>query len=231
MKEIRAITIDLDDTLWEIMPVIIAAEQRLRAWLYDHFPNIPHKFSMTDSYKLRDGVLQDFPERAHDLKFLRMNVLRRMAVASGYSADIAEDAFRVFDEARNEVHFYPDVLPALEVLQLSYPLIAVTNGNANLETIGIAHLFKAVVTAVDAGVPKPHHAIFAMAVSHAGVSPEEVLHIGDDPTTDVDGAREAGLKTAWLNRNGRRWPVDIEKPDLVIRSMRELLPLLSDEGF
>lgn len=231
MKDIRAITIDLDDTLWEIMPVIIAAEQRLRAWLATNFPKITENFSSADALGLRAIVVQDFPERAHDLTFLRINVLRRMAGACGYSEDMAEAAFQVFDEARNEVRFYPDVLPSLELLQLSYPLIAVTNGNANLQKIGINHMFKAVVTAVEAGAAKPHQSIFAMAVTRAGVQPEQILHVGDDPRTDVQGAKEAGLKTGWINRTGRRWPDEIEEPDLVIRSMRELPRLLSSQGF
>ncbi len=231
MKDIRAITIDLDDTLWEIMPVIIAAEQRLRTWLASNFPKIPENFSSADSLKLRAAVELEFPERAHDLTFLRVSVLGRMAIACGYPANMAQDAFRVFDEARNEVRFYPDVLPSLELLKVSYPLIAVTNGNANLHKIGIGHMFKAIVTAVDAGAAKPHQSIFAMAVGRAGVLPEHVLHIGDDPKTDIQGAQEAGMKTGWINRTGRRWPDEIEAPDLVIRSMRELPRLLSKEGF
>ena len=231
MDGINALTIDLDDTLWDLLPVIMAAEKRVAEWLAIHFPRIPQTFTRDDAIELRLAVEEEYPERRHDLRFLRKSVMRRMADACGYPDNVADDAFDVFDAARNEVQLFPDVIPALTELRNHFPLIAVTNGNADLGRIGVAHLFHGVVTAVEAGAPKPQQAIFKLASERAGVSPNGILHIGDDPNTDIEGARNAGFRTAWMNRGGKRWPADIREPDVVFRSMQDVPRLLLAEGF
>jgi len=228
---INALTIDLDDTLWDLLPVIMAAERRVADWLANHCPRIPDTFTRDDAMQFRLAVEKEYPERRHDLRFLRKSVMQRMANACGYDDNVADEAYRVFDAARNEVQFFPDVLPALQELRNHFPMIAVTNGNADLGKIGIAHLFQSVVTAVEAGAPKPQQAIFRLASERAGVSPNNILHIGDDPNTDVEGARNAGFRTAWMNRAGKRWPADIREPDIVFRSMKDVTLLLLAEGF
>ncbi len=226
MHRIRAITLDLDDTLWAIGPVIMRAEGKLWSWLGEHFPKITEAFSPEESYSLREEVMQNHREQSHDFRFLRRTVLEHMAQTVGYSCDLVDDAFDVFDQARNEVEMFPDVLPALETLSRHFSLVAVTNGNADLERIGIRHLFHDVVTAVDVGVAKPAPPIFLEAVNRAGVCTEETLHVGDHPEIDIVGAQQAGLRTAWINRSGDGWPENVTPPDAIVATMAELLTVL-----
>ena len=226
MHRIRAITLDLDDTLWEITPVIRRAEAALWAWLGENFPKIPEAFSPEAAYGLREEVMTEHRDRSHDFRFLRKMVLERMAVTVGYPPDFVDDAFDVFDRVRNDVEIYSDVLPTLEVLTEHFSLIAVTNGNANLQRIGIRHLFHDVVTAVDAGAAKPARPIFDEAVSRADVAARQTLHVGDHPEIDIAGAQEAGLRTAWVNRNGDGWPEHVAAPDAIISTIAELLTVL-----
>lgn len=226
MHRIRAITLDLDDTLWAIEPVIRRAEADLWDWLGDHYPAIGERFSREASLELRNQVMKDYWHKSHDFRFLRKTVLARMAEASGYTDALVEDAFAVFDAARNRVDLFPDVEPALSALADRFTLVAVTNGNANLEVIGIRHLFHDVVTAVDAGAAKPARPIFAEAVRRAGVEFHETLHVGDHPELDVAGAANAGLKTAWMNRVEADWPDHLAPPDATVSTVRELHDLL-----
>jgi putative hydrolase of the HAD superfamily len=225
--QIRAITLDLDDTLWEIGPVIMRAESELWRWLCDKYPKIPQRVSPQSLIELRVAIASEFPDRAHDFRFLRRQTLARVAVDSGYTDELVDAAFEVFDMARNTIDFYPDVLPALESLAGRYRLIAVTNGNANLGKIGIRHLFYDVVTAVDAGAAKPAEPIFLEAVRRAGVRKDAILHVGDHPENDVHGARSAGLRSAWMNRNNAEWPAHLPRPETVLSSMADLHDLLS----
>ena len=227
MHRIRAITLDLDDTLWEIAPVIRRAENTLWAWLDNNYPQIRKRWDSGKLLKLRKQIVAEHPQQAHDLRFLRKAVLTRIAIDSGYGDDLVEPAFSVFDSARNEVLFYPDVLPALEVLSERYAIVAVTNGNASLEQIGLRHLFHDVVTAVDVGAAKPAPIICEEAVRRAGVTPLQVLHVGDHPEIDVVGAAEAGLRTAWMNRTGNAWPKHLPQPDLTVATIIELLDELA----
>ena len=228
MHQIRAITIDLDDTLWEVGPVIRKAESELWDWLGEHYPAIGERYSPADVVDLRNEVVEEYRHRNHDLRFLRKKVLARLAAGSGYGDDLVEDAFAVFDAARNRVQLFPDVEPALSLLAERYTVIALTNGNANLEVIGIRHLFDDVVTAADTGVAKPARAIFAEAVKRAGVASEEALHVGDHPEIDVVGASAAGLKTAWMNRIAAEWPAHLSPPNATVSTVTEIHDLLSD---
>ena len=222
LHRIRAVTLDLDDTLWAIEPVIRNAEARLWSWLSRHYPRIPRTFAPGDLLELRQEVMEEEWQRSHDFRHLRKMVLTRVAAAAGYTDDLVEPAFAIFDDARNTVELYPDVLDELGWLYENYTVVAVTNGNSNLEKIGIRHLFHGVVTAVDAGAAKPARPIFDISVEAAGVAAEEILHVGDHPETDIDGARQAGFRTAWINRNGDDWPDSLAGPDTIVATLSEL---------
>ena len=221
MREIRVITLDLDDTLWDVMPVIRRAEAALESWLSEHYPRIPERWPREKRQALRREVVAANAGRTHDLTFLRKRVIACMAEDSGYPADISEAAFHVFDEYRNRLELFPDALPALKRLGERYRLIAVTNGNARLDKVGIADCFDGFVSARLAGAAKPDPRIFAAALEAGGRPAGETLHVGDHPEHDVDGARRAGLRTAWVNRRREPWPdkhaaADLEVTDLEV---------------
>lgn len=226
MNEIRAITIDLDDTLWEIHPVIRRAEARLRDWLSEHYPRTMKMFDVDSVWQLRGAVARDHPDRSHDLTFLRRTVLGRMGEAAGYGDALVDAAMEVFNEVRNSVELFPEVRPALTALRNEYVLVAVTNGNADLERIGIHDLFDGFVSASSAGAAKPARQIFEVAVAAGGATAGQTLHVGDHPECDVDGARDAGLKTIWVNRNGSDWPAELPQPDGIVEHVGELVSLL-----
>jgi len=226
LHRIRAITLDLDDTLWEIGPVIQRAEAKLWDWLAENYPRIATGFSATDVLNIRVSVMDEFVDQQHDFRFLRKKVLERLAQESGYATDLVEPAFEVFDQARNEVELFPDVLSNLELLAQDFRILALTNGNASLQKIGIDHLFHDVITATDVGAAKPAREIFEVAIERSGYSALEILHVGDHPETDIDGAREAGLRTAWMNRTGADWPEHLQQPDVVVTTVTELRSLL-----
>ena len=120
----------------------------------------------------------------------------------------------------------PESAEILEALGERFKLIAVTNGNANLESIGIRHLFDNVLTAAMAGAAKPAPEVFDMAVQMGGASKAETLHVGDHPLYDVDGARAAGLRTAWVNRTAIVWPDQYAVPEIEVSHIGELPGLL-----
>ncbi len=226
LRRIRAISLDLDDTLWEVGPVIRQAEAELWSWLAARYPRVTARFSPEVAFELRQRIAEEHAHMAHDFRFLRKRVLAHMAVEAGYGDAMVDAAYEVFDAARNRVELFPDVEPVLGSLCERFTVIALTNGNASLQRIGIDHFFHAAVSAADAGVAKPHADIFAAAVEHAGVAPEEVLHVGDHPEHDVVGAADAGLRTAWVNRTAADWPTHLPEPDATVTNMTELRQML-----
>lgn len=223
MRNIRAITFDLDDTLWEIHPVIRRAERALHEWLSQHYPRITEKFDPAALREVRANVVSEHPQKSHDLTFLRYTTLAQVASAAGYETDFIDDAFRVFDDVRNDVELFPGVVAALTQLGEQYRIIALTNGNADLKKIGIDGLFDAHITAASAGAAKPSAVIFEAAIQAAGYSAAETLHVGDHPEFDVLGAKAAGMPSVWLNRLGIDWPHAQVAPDIEVAHVEELL--------
>ena len=84
VNNIRIITLDLDDTLWEIHPVIRRAEQRLYEWLGENFPRITEMYTPTDLREVRSQIVIEFADRAADLTIPRPTGLGRIGVAAVY---------------------------------------------------------------------------------------------------------------------------------------------------
>jgi len=229
MPAIRAISLDLDDTLWPIWPVIERAEAALHAYLAAHCPRTAAAFPVARMRELREQVAQEHPQFAHDFTRQRLICLARALSASGDDPAHAQPAFEALYLERNRVRFYDDVLPALDALGACYPLAALTNGNADLSRIGIRARFVVVVTARELGVAKPERAIFEHTAGLLGVAPAEVLHVGDDPWLDVAGAARAGMRTCWVDRKKAGWPDDLAPADLVVDTLDALVAVLACE--
>ncbi|QHE86772.1 HAD family hydrolase [Hydrogenophaga sp. BPS33] len=203
---VRAITIDLDDTLWPIWPIIARAETVLAAWLAEHAPATAAQWG--DPTKLREVRNQMHltrPDLAHDLGAMRRESIRLVLTQSGDDPALAEAAFDIFFAERQRVELFEDALPALEWLAARYPVVALSNGNADVQRMGLGVHFRAALSAQAFGVGKPDARIFLAAAQAAGAQANEVLHIGDDAQLDVVGALGAGMQVAWLNREGHAW--------------------------
>jgi putative hydrolase of the HAD superfamily len=222
LARIKAITLDLDDTLWPVWPTIERAEQALQQWLSEHAPATAHLCSNPqERMAIRQQVNQQYPEHAHDLSFLRREAIRESLRRAGNSTELAEAAFEVFFSYRHQVTLYDGVAEALQRLSSKYALIALSNGNADVFKTDAAAHFKAAVSAREVGVAKPDVRIFHAAALQAAVAPEEVLHVGDDMTADVYGALQAGMQAVWINRDGHAWGHDGPQP-LTVHHLSEL---------
>lgn len=215
---LRALTFDLDDTLWPVWPAIERAEAALHAWLREAAPATAARYDMAGLRALRMEVEARRPDRAHDLSALRLESLRLGLARSGEDPALAETAFEVFFARRQQVDLYADVLPALERLAARWPLFALSNGNADVRRIGLGHLFGGSLSAREFGVGKPDRRIFDEACRRIGVAAADVLHVGDDLHHDVHGALGAGLQAAWIHRD-RPIPQDLP---VAARALRDL---------
>ena len=164
------------------------------------------------------------PELKHDMSALRRESIRLALYRAGEDPLLAGAAFDVFFAERQRVTLFEDALPALEFLTKRFPLVALSNGNADLARIGLAHFFRASISAREFGVGKPDPRIFHAAAGAVDVLPEDVLHIGDDATLDALGALNAGMQAAWLNRGDALWPHE-QEPHVVLTHLDELQEL------
>ncbi len=223
---IKAITFDLDDTLWDVWPVVIRAERLLHDWLAARYPRIPARFTPLELRELGDEIAIARPEIAHDRTRLRKEALLLAAGRTGYAEFDVEAAFAVFHVARNAVELFAEVRPALERLARRYTLASLSNGNADVRLIGLDDVFSFSLNAIEAGAAKPEPLMFRLACRRLGTRPGQVVHVGDDPEHDVRGAAGAGFRTVWLNRAGRDWPGG-PRADAEISDLAELEAVLA----
>ena len=222
VKRIAAISLDLDDTLWPIWPTIERAERVLHQWLVREAPK-------TASLLITPGVLRELREAtakersdlAHDLSALRRESIRAALRRSGEDPALADPAFDAFFAERQRVTLYDDVLPALRWLSERYPLVAISNGNADLKLTGVSRWFRSGFNAREFGSGKPHAPIFRAAAASVGLLPKDVLHVGDDAVLDVVGALDAGMQAAWLVRDERPWEHGA-RPQLIVPNLHAL---------
>ena len=227
MSRVRAVFFDLDNTLWDVHPVIVRAEHAMFDFLHARYPAVTGRHDLDSMRALRVQIAREFPHMRHDFTWLRLEALRRHAHEAGYDESMAQQAFEVFYRTRNDVVLYEDVRPALERLARDYRLFAVSNGNADLGVIGLAQYFEASLAAREAGMLKPDPRIFEILLSRAGLRADEAAHVGDDADADVEGARRAGVLPIWLNRDGVGWPMPSPPPALVVTSLNELPEVLA----
>ena len=222
IDRIKAITLDLDDTLWPIWPTIQRAAQVLSNWLSPRAPGAAAVFADPKArLALRQQVVQNRPELGHDLSAIRLESIRSALHLSQEDTKLAEPAFDVFFEERMQVELFDDVVPALTALSLRVPLIAVSNGNAHVARVGLGQYFAHSLSASEFGVAKPDARIFHAAAEAAGVPSTAVLHVGDDAALDVLGALGAGMQTVWVNRCQHSW-THTEQPHHTVENLSQL---------
>jgi FMN hydrolase / 5-amino-6-(5-phospho-D-ribitylamino)uracil phosphatase len=224
MSQIEAITLDLDDTLWPIAPVIQHAENCMHGWLSESFPEVAHRFPPQAMRALRDQVWLDHPALQHDFTAIRLISLRQAMLPFGAVEADVQAAFEVLFEARNQVSLFPNVIERLRELSERLPLVSISNGNADLKRIGLAPYFKLSLSARGMGIAKPDPRIFLAAATQLGIDPSKILHIGDHPEQDIVGAKSAGFKAAWIGEDATVFApfAQCHHPDLIAVSLDAL---------
>ena len=202
LGKVSAISFDLDDTLWPFGLAVERAEAELHSWLLEQAPALAATLPDRQALRvLRDQYERSRPDLAADYRALRVGSIRLALELAKQDVELAPAAYDVFYSARQKVEFYEDVWPALSWLGARFPLVAVTNGNADLRLTGGSEFFRAHLTAQAFGCAKPAAAIFLAAAASVGVQPGELLHVGDDFHLDIVGALNAGLQAAWVVRH------------------------------
>ncbi len=220
---IKVIAFDLDDTLWAVKPIIINAEIRLNTWLTAQVPQL--KYDVTSMRELRHQLLEEDPDLLNQITEFRRRIIEKALILSKLDKNEANEtshkAMAVFLEARNKIEFYDGAMDAIRHLANKYTLGALTNGNADVQRLGLDQYFSFAFSAEEVGAPKPANNLFTTALLHTGVEPHQMVYVGDDPILDVDTANNLGIRTVWVNhsdKNGSRGT----SPDEEIDHIRHL---------
>ena len=209
---IKSISFDLDDTLWPLMPNIMEAEKTTNEWIKDNFPGTAALLGKQDVIEIRDKLIKEDPNLINQISDLRKLMFYELNIRAGYgneeSENMAEEAFEIYFKGRNAVTFYEGVIETLELLKSDYSLGVVTNGNADLQVIGIDNLFDYIFSAADLNAHKPDPVMFEAVINRTGLRAEEICHIGDHPINDVKASLDFGMTPIWFNYEKANFPLE-----------------------
>lgn len=227
-RPVKALSFDLDDTLYDNVPVIHNAEQALHDYLVTQHPETKD-WSAADWQHRRLQMMRRDSNLAADMTALRIAVL-----AEGFAEchiaqpqQAAEAAMAEFLRHRNAVTIHPDIHQALAQLGQHYPLYALSNGNVDIEAIGLRGYFSQTFQPQQGRRGKPHLDMFHEAQQHEPkLAPQQWLHIGDSPSADVLGAKRAGWQSAWYEQGLYRAEQLLVLPTLSFQDLTQLTEFL-----
>ena len=168
-----------------------------------------------DVLLIKVGIELEYLANAGNLRCGDSTALAQKIAGYGYDA-----ARRCIEEARG----------VLETLYARYPLVLVSNFYGNIESVladfGISRYFKTVIESAVVGVRKPDPRIFQLGVEALGLSPEEVLVVGDSYKKDILPAESIGCRVAWLKGKGWSDDEDAVVHPAIIADLSDVVTLL-----
>ncbi|MDC0365654.1 HAD family hydrolase, partial [Gammaproteobacteria bacterium] len=166
----------------------------------------------------------------YDLGLLRKETIRHHLnphIANQNELNLlVNEAYEFFLGERHKVVFYEEVVEVLEDLSSQFMLGVLTNGNADVNKLGIGNLFDFSIASTDVMSNKPDPAHFIRAKEITGIDFQSTLHIGDDAVNDIKGARDLGINTMWFNSQNLPWDID-DNPPIEFNHWSEFKNLLS----
>jgi putative hydrolase of the HAD superfamily len=231
LETVKALTFDLDDTLYDNAPVIRQLEVKLSSWLNKYHPLTADQSALWWKAIKRD-LAKDDPWLIQDVTLWRFKVIKEGLYRLGYDDQkaklSAEEAMEWVLKWRSDICIPRESHDVLTVLSKQVPLVAITNGNVDIEQIGLASYFSLVLKAGSDGFAKPDSDMFQKAQRFLGFSHHNILHVGDHLNSDVVGAKQSGFQACWYN-NCFQDSYQSSKarllPDVEISKLKQLLML------
>lgn len=232
INTIKALSFDLDDTLYDNHPVIRKVESEMATWLHTHHP-ISANYSLQQWKDIKFHLADANPELKHDVTAWRQQQIEQGLKQLGYDDHkaklAAENGIKHALWLRNQVDVPLETHQTLQALSKVFPLVAITNGNVNVSKIGLDRYFQLVLKAGPNGRAKPYSDMFNTTAQFLNLPPSQILHVGDHPISDIRGAITSGFASCWINMRSRtviRERQMCRLPDIEIQDIRDLLKLL-----
>jgi putative hydrolase of the HAD superfamily len=231
LRPFKAISFDLDDTLYDNHPIIKKAEKDFILYLNETYPELSelttHQWNLYKKHVLREN-----PNLINDVSLWRLKILQRIMVIFGiteYKAiKYAQIALAEFLRLRSDFKAPAESIALLEKLSQNYPVIAITNGNVDAKQIGLHDKFKFILKAGGHLKAKPQVDLFEEAAKRLDIQVSEILHIGDHLISDVFGAQNNNAQAIWLNEHNA--PLNSARllPTVEITQLQQLYFLITE---
>lgn len=230
-KKYKHLFFDLDHTLWdydrnvreslnELFVIYALHEKGFRTFdcLFAAFERV--NYELWDQYNV-GGITKEL------LRQTRFKLIFERAGCDSALVPVEmEEDF--LTRTSSKQHVFPGAKKVLDYLAQKYPLHIITNGfnesqALKLKSAGLTHYFQTVVTSETTGHRKPDRRIFDYAVQSVGSSSTDCIMIGDNPTSDILGAYNAGIDQVFFNPKGVECAV---APTHTVTTLNELMHFL-----
>lgn len=209
----RAVLFDLDDTLFDHQRCARAALLGVRDGHACFAKLDPSEFEASHGRLLEELHAEVMAGRV-ELDAARVERFRRLYAWAGVDAsqELAARAAATYRERYLDARIEVRGAAALLAVVKGHARIVVVSNNLleeqreKLRHCGLDRHVDALVVSEEAGVSKPDPAIFQLALERVGVSADEAVMVGDSWVNDIEGARSAGIRAVWFNRDGRSSP-------------------------
>lgn len=231
MKRYKCIFFDLDHTLWDY-------ETNSREALFDLYGAFrlhERGVAVFDDFHLKFREVNVALWAQYDRGLITSDVIRKERFRQIFSSfDVYDD--QLCDKISVEYlatcpmkpHVMPGAVETLEYLSQSYKLTVITNGFDEIQHVKLAsgrisHFFDHLITSQRAGHKKPAREIFEFALQLNGISASEAIMIGDNPITDIGGARNASLDAILFNPEQVTYDQEFSHQIKALEELRRIL--------
>lgn len=229
LKPFKAISFDLDDTLYDNHPIMVKAEQNYISYLNQHYPEL-ESFTQKQWLLYKDLIAKEYPQVHHDVSLWRLKTITRVMTIYGMPEVKAikqgKLAFEKFLSLRSNFEVPPESMQLLTELGKRYPVIAITNGNVDEKQIKLDDKFEFILKAGDGLKAKPQADLFIEAARRLEIDVSDILHVGDHLISDVYGAQNNQAQAVWYNPNKQSLNGAILLPTVEISHLDHLYKLL-----
>ncbi|MDN5742352.1 MAG: HAD family hydrolase [Micrococcaceae bacterium] len=228
--EFRAVLFDLDNTLFDHLTSARGGlDTFVRSFGVELTPDLSNSW-----FEIEQANYDLFLSGELSFHAQRRERLRQFLPLIGHPGPVGatelDEVFAIYLRSYEEAWTaFPDAVPTLELLRSSGTTVGViTNGNheqqaKKIKRIGIEPLLDLFFSSEQMGHAKPTSSAFILPCEKMGISPSQVLYVGDNFRVDIEGARAAGLQAIHLDREDAGQP-------MTLRSLTDLVPLLKIEA-
>jgi len=240
LTDIKAISFDLDDTLYSNKPVMQGIEKKMIAYfsrlpILNKIMSDQHKVLSTQFWShFRQQAILEQPNLTHDVVKIRLVTYQLGFLSLGLANDLAkkeaQSALEYFIELRSDFAVPEESKKLLANLSEKYTLIAISNGNVDTKALGISQYFQHIYHAGwqangELLKQKPASDMFVLACQTLAIEPSQLLHIGDCGYSDIQGALRAGCQSVWLSCYDVGQPITV-LPHIELNKLIQLEKLL-----
>jgi len=230
--QISTISFDGDMTLWDLWKVMRHSLKHTLAALQKQVPTQRVlELTVDEMIAIRNQFAEEVKGKIWNLEEIRLRAFERTLEDVGCpDKELAAHLNAIYRKHRFEdIELYPDVIPTFDILAPQFKLGLLSNGNTYPERCGLEGHFAFVVFSQDVQIEKPDRRIFEITAQRAGCELAQILHVGDSLENDVAGARNAGVHSVWLNREGVPNNTEI-RPDYEVAALTEIPTILGLGG-